>query len=924
MSMNPIEYLKSLSGEQKEAALTVSDPVSILACAGSGKTRTLIGRSIHLMLPQSMGGMGADPSSIMMVTFTNKAAREMRERIKPVIESIRETHPSVTGEPWIGTFHGLSLRILRVEAARAGLGHNFSIFDESDAASLAKEVSENLELQEFDVDDFFSDLEYAKARLYSAELLSQKAFDLHMAKEFDEPMTPGLQTWARTLARFKTPDFPRIYTEYQSALTEQNAVDFSDLMNRVTKLFQSDSQVRDAWRSSFRHFMVDEMQDMNRAQVAWLEMLTDGGRVMQLDRNADDNQHSNANDGMHQINGYRVRAFPRPSIAFVGDDDQSIYAFRGSDPSIMRLLGERNDNLQLRFLNESYRCQPSILKVADTLVGRNMNRQDKQIRAADAKRARSAVHIEKHNKPEDEIRRIVGEAKAHIAGGADPSQFAVLTRTRDLAKHVARAMRVEGLPVTEGKASDIRKTLEVKDAMSFAGFIANSDAEVYLRRIINKPSRGLGPTSMAKVVKNAKLKGTSFIEELRTVMMDRIVIPDDGEIYPKAFKSNMIDFGRLVGEMRSRARAAPNAAEAIREILEASGYLPDMRASALKASGLKPDAVQATSPREFLVELININDDLKDKAARDTLELGSEDLADKAGQLSEASRRLGNIALLLEQAEPHEKLDDFMQEATLEMSENAQAAGIQVMTIHASKGLEFDRVRMPFMMEGVFPHSRAIEEGDDSIEEERRLAYVALTRAREDVRISYSWSVNGSFIRARNPKPSRFVEEMRDAPRHDVSHHIVRNSNDRIYRTGELVRIVDTMPSRPVEARKEPAIPAPSEMDRELRGAPPQPDRAPAPARAGQSLGGLISGRRKAPARDETAPSDPFSGQVTAAPAPQPDLFGGDAVPDMPDDDRFAPLSDADFERMYAEINDANFAGMDEYPDQHRDYEPEM
>ena len=157
MTTDPIEYLRTLSDEQSTAALKTDDPVMIIACAGSGKTRTLIGRFIHLMMPREMGGMGADPNSIMMVTFTNKAAREMRERIKPVIENIRERYPSVQGEPWIGTFHGLSLRILRVEAARAGLGPNFSIFDESDAAGLAKEVAEQMELASFDVDEFFRD-----------------------------------------------------------------------------------------------------------------------------------------------------------------------------------------------------------------------------------------------------------------------------------------------------------------------------------------------------------------------------------------------------------------------------------------------------------------------------------------------------------------------------------------------------------------------------------------------------------------------------------------------------------------------------------------------------------------------------------------------------------------------------------------------
>ena len=222
------EFVDGLSGEQREAALTTDDPVMIIAGAGSGKTRTLVGRFIHLVMPKEQGGLGADPSSVMMVTFTNKAAREMRERILPVLEELRADDPQgIYGDPWIGTFHGISLRILRVESERAGLSKNFSIFDEADARALAEDVAENLALDAFDVDDFFRDLELAKSRLLSASLLSEKQIDLEMKATLGDELGKANIAWGKILDRFETPQFVRVYAAYQRALKKGGPYDLS-------------------------------------------------------------------------------------------------------------------------------------------------------------------------------------------------------------------------------------------------------------------------------------------------------------------------------------------------------------------------------------------------------------------------------------------------------------------------------------------------------------------------------------------------------------------------------------------------------------------------------------------------------------------------------------------------------------------------
>lgn len=777
--MDPKAYLDSLSEEQAVAAREVTNPVMLLAGAGSGKTRTLVGRVINMILPEAMGGLGVDPSSIMMVTFTNKAAREMRERIMPVIEQVRQvTGTSMPGEPWIGTFHGLSLRILRIEAAKAGLGTNFTIYDESDARALALEVADNLGIESFDADVFFNDLEIAKARLLGHELLAGKFLEITMLREDDEhaPLPRSLQTWEKILNHFETPNFTRVYSAYQRSLQEQNAVDFSDLMNKVTQMFRENPEVRNAWVSSFRHFLVDEVQDINRAQIAWLDQLTNGCREMDIDLNA-------PTEPRHPINTYRLRQWPRATMCMVGDDDQAIYGFRGTDISVMRSLEDRYPGVKICFLKASYRCQPSILAASNVLVANNSGRYGKSLHAADPGRARRPVLVEEHYSPEDEIRRLVVEARDYIASGRDPREFAVLTRTRDLVKAVAKEMRAAGLPVSEGKASDIRKSAEVRDAMAFAGFISNPQAETMLRRIINKPSRGMGPTSMARVMANAKKKNISFMDEFTQVMAGRVDLPDGAEPYGKAFLRSAREFQHLIGQMRTAVSGEVGAAEAITQLLEISGYLPNLKEQALKSANLKLareelEAMMAKGPREFLTELVSRHSEGRENVA----EMDGEDLADRVGNMSENARRIGNLSLLIDQAASFESLAAFMQEAMLEMNQETAQSGIQVMTGHASKGLEFDYVRLPFWMEGIVPHSRAIEEGDASIEEERRLAYVMLTRAREDVRITHSVNVrNSPFIRLRQVRKARFLAEIASAPHGDFARAVVKGRNNRLY-----------------------------------------------------------------------------------------------------------------------------------------------
>ena len=761
------DFIDSLSDEQGIAARMTTDPVLALAGAGSGKTRMLMGRFAHLVSPVDQGGLGADPGSIMMVTFTNKAAREMRSRIAPILEELREQSDRFRGEPWIGTFHGLSLRILRIEASKAGLGSNFSIFDEDDARALVNDVVEEYAIKPFDIDEFFRDLEIAKAYMLEPGFLMHARDKVIAVEESNADRTNFILNCETILHRFKSNQFIDIYEGYQNALHGQNAVDFNDLLNRTTRMMGHSDEVRDSWRSSFRHFMVDEVQDINRAQLAWLEIMTGGGMQVDIPDHEQGSEHGEAADGLHEINTYRLRKFPRPTVAFVGDDDQSIYGFRGSDAAVVRNLERKFPGLAKTFLKTSYRCQPSILEASNKLVAHNTERVGKNLVPVQGSVRYGPVTIWRATTPDQEIRRICEEVKSFMEQGGNPSEFAVLARTRPLARAVARGARTFGLPVVEGKSSDLRKTREIRDVMGFVTCLTNEDAEVPLRRVLNKPARGLGPTSLRKVVENARLKECGFLDELRNIMNDRIDIPEEGVAYGTAFVKNLKSFGKMMVGLRRDIGMADNARAGLMMVLRQTGYLDAQYHDALRSAKLEPceTGVMEMEPREFLQWLIARIDAFGKQPRQGTL-LEGEDLVDQAGKSSESARRIGNISLLLEESREFDSLAAFAQDSVLEMGQIQAPAGLQVMTIHAAKGLEFDHVRLPFWIDGLMPHSRALS-GNNSgraLEEERRLAYVAITRARSTVEISRPLDIKGcGFIQARYARPSCFLAELETA-----------------------------------------------------------------------------------------------------------------------------------------------------------------
>lgn len=759
------ENIAGMTRAQREAALTTEKPVMLIACAGSGKTKTIISRMLHLMTPKSEGGLGADGSDIMMVTFTNKAAREMRERIEPYMAELREKNPNMRGGPWIGTFHNICLRILRMESARAGLGEGgkFSIYSESESRQVIKEVVASLQIPEFDIVKFQQDVEKAKALAFTPELLAAKQLDIFMLEEQGMPLTPELEKWKVTLEQgFATEDFVKPYAAYQRILASNNAVDFSDLISKVTILFREHEDIRNQYRSYFRHLMVDEAQDTNRAQLRFLDALFGRGEEFIIPEGVEGSSDAEAGDGLRTINTYRVKNQPKPTILIVGDDDQSIYGFRGAERDALKIIERHFSGTQVLFLDESFRCQPAILSVADHIVRNAPGRYDKTIKPALPDRKSRPVIWQKHVTPDQEIEAIAAAASRHLAAGKEPGEFAVLVRTKKQVKAVARYLRAAGLPVIEGKAANIGDSEEVRDAMAFCGFMSNKSGDQFLRRIINKPARKIGAGAVGKMLKNVNIKngpyGTiSLFDEIRDIANKKIDIPEDGEKYGKAMINALTSFHYLVEQMDADVASSANAGEAVLRILERTGYLKDLRESALMAQGKKDAPYKDFPPRAFLKAYLE--DCLSSRALREELEeMDSEELADAGESLNEFARRIGNLSIIIEQASRHQTLDDFVQEATLEMDTEAAKSGVRVMTVHASKGLEFESVRLPFWIEGSFPSSRALEGSAKDVQEEERLAYVAITRAIESVTISSSWKTYGcAYIHTDTTDPSRFV-----------------------------------------------------------------------------------------------------------------------------------------------------------------------
>ena len=632
-------YLGGLNSKQLEAVEAVDGAVLVLAGAGTGKTRVLTARLAHLIAQKI-----AQPWSILAVTFTNKAAREMRDRVTKIIGPMAE-------QVWLGTFHSLGARILRRHAELVDLKPNFTILDTDDQIRLIKQI-----MQAEDLDE-----KKWPPRVLAGVIQRWKDRGLTPEKVSDDE--------AKQYSEIKLAE---VYSQYQNRLSVLNAADFGDLLLHCLTIFQNNPDILRDYQNRLTHLLVDEYQDTNVAQYLWLRFLAQG----------------------HQ------------NICCVGDDDQSIYGWRGAEVgNILRFENDFAGSRVIR-LEQNYRSTSRVLSAASGLIAHNEGRLGKTLWT-------------NGNDGDKIIVRSVwdGEAEARIVGdqvetyqrkGFSLNEMAILVRASFQTREFEERFLTLGVPYQVIGGARFYERMEIRDAIAYLRVIYQPDDDLALERIINKPKRGIGLASLQSIHQLARLESISL-----WLSITKIIETD--ELRPAARKNLTMlvnDFARWRSMLDNTDHI-----ELAGIVLDESGY----------------------------TEML-----LKDKSP-------------------EAPGRLENLKELISALEEFDGLSQFLEHISLVM-ENAEddtTEQISLMTLHAAKGLEFDKVFLPGWEEGVFPNQRSLDEsGAKGLEEERRLAYVGLTRARETVEISFAANrrIYGNW---QSSIPSRFVSEI---PQSEIEH----------------------------------------------------------------------------------------------------------------------------------------------------------
>lgn len=632
-----MDLLSGLNPAQSEAVQTTSGPLLILAGAGSGKTKTLTHRIAYLIAHESIW-----PNEILAVTFTNKAAREMRGRLGKLLG---QNSASRGFMPWMGTFHGVCVRMLRIEGEAIGIAHNFVIYDEDDRQGLIKQAMKQLSISDNDI----------KAKSVSSLISSAKN---EMVSPEDYEITAQFP-FQKNIAK--------IYKKYESLRKIAGALDFDDLLLETVRLFRESSEIRSKWQKAFKHILIDEYQDTNAAQYHIIKLLV--------------------ND--------------KHNICVVGDDWQSIYSWRGAD--FTNILNFERDfkGAKVIKLEQNYRSTSNILDAASNVIKKNIQRTDKKLWTAAGPGAPVQVH-ELYDEAE-EANLVAERIASHVAMGARKfGDFAVLYRTNAQSYSLERAFLRLHVPyqIVGGVRFYDRK--EIKDVIAYLRLIYQPQDRMSFSRIVNVPTRGVGAMSLEKFMSWQSDSNMDIITALASV--------DQTSTITTRAKTALLALGEKLRIAQLMVDTA-SPAELIEKLLSLTGY------------------------RDYI-----------------------------ADGTPQAEDREANIGALLSDAQSFATLPDFLEEVALMSSADTDSDGqkVTLMTLHAAKGLEFPVVFIVGMEEGISPHSRVYEAGPAELEEERRLAYVGMTRAREELHLTYAASRMQFGQRGYNPM-SRFITDMGDA-----------------------------------------------------------------------------------------------------------------------------------------------------------------
>ncbi len=631
---NNIEYLESLNKDQLDAVCSLDGPVLVLAGAGTGKTKVLVSRICHILKNNY-----AKPWEILAVTFTNKASKEMNNRVSNLVGQ------AVEGM-WLGTFHSIGVKILRSNSELIGLKNNFTIIDSDDQTRVLKQL-----IKSNDIDE----------KRWPARALSyiiNKWKDMGLIPE---------EISAENTSNFAQGKSLDLYRDYNSLLKVQNAVDFGDLILHCITLFKNNEDVLRDYQKKFKYILVDEYQDTNQAQNIWLKFLAMGSR----------------------------------NVCCVGDDDQSIYGWRGAEVGNILSFEKDFPGAKIIRLEKNYRSQPHILKAASELIKNNKGRLGKTLWTE--KENGDLIIISSHLDGSEEARSIIENCEK-ISKNNSLNEIAILVRAGYQTREFEDRLLTVNIPYRVIGGPRFYERREIRDAIAYLRVTSQPNDGIAFERIINVPKRGLGQTTIKSIYELSKKNNQSLISSAQSIISTDIIRPQ-----AKSSLSNLLEnFNRWIS-----LKDQSSVRELLEIILDESGYT---------------DMWQ------------------KDKSI-------------------EAPGRLDNLMELADTLENFENLTDFLDHVSLVMEndKNDSSEMINIMTLHGAKGLEFDHIFLPGWEEGLFPNQRSLDEnGTIALEEERRLGHVGLTRARKTVRISFAHS-RRSFGEWQNSLPSRFIDELPEA-----------------------------------------------------------------------------------------------------------------------------------------------------------------
>jgi DNA helicase II / ATP-dependent DNA helicase PcrA len=631
---SPETYLADLNPAQREAVLHTEGPLLVVAGAGSGKTRVLTHRVAHLI-----SAVGVQPNEILAITFTNKAAAEMRSRLEDLL-------PEVARRIWILTFHAACGRILRREAPRLGYKTNFTIYDQADQVRLVKQCLEELERD--------------------PKRFPAKGIHEHISSAKNQLISPA--EYRNRVESFYDQTVADVYDLYQRRLFASNAADFDDLLMLTVDVLERFPEARERWQKAFRYVLVDEYQDTNHAQYRLLQLLAD--------------KHRN--------------------VCVVGDPDQSIYAFRGADiRNILEFERDFGETTTIP-LEQNYRSTNTILRAANAVIAHNRERKPKNLwsELGDG----DAVRVLEVEDEHAEARFVAAEIARLVDEGVNATEIAVFYRTNAQSRVLEDILVRQEIPYQVIGGPRFYERAEVKDLIAYLQVVDNPFDAVSLQRIANRPRRGIGDASLARLQAYADGHGLSLWEALE--------FPEEAGLGPAQVRA-VNQFQTLIQSLQAGALELP-VDELLERTLDRSGYL-----AALEAER----TIEAQGRIENLQELVGVAQEYQATA-------------------------------------PDPNLSTFLQEISLFSDQDAlreQQSLVTLMTLHNAKGLEFQAVFMIGMEEGVFPHSRSIEQNE--LEEERRLAYVGMTRAKEWLTLTHA-SARALYGNRNYNLPSRFLDEL--------------------------------------------------------------------------------------------------------------------------------------------------------------------